>query len=428
MAFIPCQAGYAPHIRSTRRAVHVGDRRGRSSGRVRARGVRIGGQIVSAASASEFGSSGRDVETSSSEPAESMAQSGAATGNGVLVLGAVCVDFIARVQQFPQPDDKVRTESLDVLGGGNAANTATCLARLGAQVRFVSQVGTDANGQGCLDELAAEGIDVSYVCRSAQVDTPFTYVIVDEQTQTRTCIHTPSALELGPDQLDESMLDGISLVHLDGRHTLAAIQLAKWANARGIPVVLDVEKDRPHIRELLPLVDYIVTNAKYPLLFSPDSLGRRDAISKLLESCERVKFVLTTNGAEGSTMMRKLHPDDAQKDRDLLDEGPVMPTHTTWPPPAQCRDKCDLKYAVVMCPCWPIPASLRIVDSTGAGDAFIGGVCYGLLTGLSVERMMLLGSRVASAKLTKVGARAGIPRQSEIEPYLLRTARAPSSA
>ena len=50
--------------------------------------------------------------------------------SSVLIFGAACLDYIAEVNHFPQPDEKLRTNSLTICGGGNAGNTATCLSRL----------------------------------------------------------------------------------------------------------------------------------------------------------------------------------------------------------------------------------------------------------------------------------------------------------
>jgi sugar/nucleoside kinase (ribokinase family) len=73
----------------------------------------------------------------------------------------------------------------------------------------------------------------------------------------------------------------------------------------------------------------------------------------------------------------------------------------------------------VRCSAWPVD---KVVDSTGCGDAFIGGVGYGIVRGLDIDGMLLLAARVASAKIGKVGARSGLPRRQDIDPMLLEVA------
>jgi len=182
----------------------------------------------------------------------------------VLGLGTAGLDFLAVVSSFPQPDTKIRTSEFKMLGGGNCANTLTGLSRLQIASSLVSKCGDDVNGNQIAAELEADGVNTRYLVRKAGMYSPFTYVIVDAQENTRTCIHTPATEDLLLSDLAPEMLDGVDLVHLDGRHTTAAIQMAQWAVDRAIPVALDVERDRPGIRDLIPLVDFIFTNRQYP--------------------------------------------------------------------------------------------------------------------------------------------------------------------
>ncbi|XP_042515773.1 ribokinase-like isoform X6 [Macadamia integrifolia] len=81
----------------------------------------------------------------------------------VLGCGGVCMDFLAVVAAFPKPGDKIRSTTSKVQGGGNAANTLTCAARLGLNPRFISKVADDARGRAILEELKADGVDTSYI-------------------------------------------------------------------------------------------------------------------------------------------------------------------------------------------------------------------------------------------------------------------------
>jgi hypothetical protein len=116
----------------------------------------------------------------------------------VLGVGVAAVDFVAAVSAFPNPDDKIRSTSLTVAGGGNAANTLVALRRLGMPTALATHLGQDGNGQQIKAELASEGVDVARCVSSAGLTSPFTYIIVDESAATRTCIHTPIARDLDP--------------------------------------------------------------------------------------------------------------------------------------------------------------------------------------------------------------------------------------
>jgi sugar/nucleoside kinase (ribokinase family) len=221
----------------------------------------------------------------------------------VLGLGAACVDYVVQVDNYPPADAKVRTECFDTMGGGNCANTLTALSRLGVRSKILTKIGNDAIGEGVIKDLELEGIDVSLLKRY-EGPSASTYIIVDRTAHTRTCFHTPGKEELLPREVDPSIdLIGVDLLHLDGRMTLAAIKLAKSANTQGIPVTLDVEKDRPHLCELLPLADYIFTNSNFPATYT-DAPTRAQAMEKLLH-VGRAKMVVTTMGADGCLVMCK---------------------------------------------------------------------------------------------------------------------------
>ena len=136
-------------------------------------------------------------------------------------MGSVGMDFLASVASFPKPDDKMRTEELETQGGGNCGNALTAAARLlsgastsGSTVRVVSKIGTDAAGDAILKEFAADNIDTSNVLVTSD-KSPFTYIIVDRETNTRTCIHTPGEPYLEEEMTlaqIETILDGASAV------------------------------------------------------------------------------------------------------------------------------------------------------------------------------------------------------------------------
>jgi len=359
------------------------------------------------------------------------------SGPVVLGLGATALDYLATVERYPQPDEKIRSQSLTIQGGGNVANTLTALARLGVATRLATKLGDDAIGRDILAELQHEGVDTSFVAIKTNMNSPITYVIVDASTRTRTCIHTPAAEELlASDVVNRDALwERVALVHLDSRHTSAALALAREAVQRGIPVVLDIEKDRPHALDLVALADYIITNATYPLHFSAQpgmSANRLTALSGLVAIMDygRAAFAISTQGAEGSLMVRRRHNVDGlyalgHETEEPAPTGlPILVQSDTYPPATACGS-CEPQYDVLRCPAWPL--SRPVVDTTGAGDAYIAGVIYALLHGLSDGQAMALGSFVAAEKLAGPGARSALPRLEQVPPALRARVQAPSN-
>ncbi|KAJ9528646.1 hypothetical protein QJQ45_020380 [Haematococcus lacustris] len=475
----------------------------------------------------------------------------------VVGMGSCGVDYLASVAAFPKPDEKLRTDRLEVQGGGNAANALTAAARLGLQPLLVSKIGGDGLGDSILEELEGEGIDTSQVLRAAGSPSPFTYIIVDRQGGTRTCIHTPGeafAPEEVTEQLRQHSLQDARLVYFDGRLTEAALLLAAAARAAGVPVLVEAERLRPGLDQLLQLADCVVTSATFPQAWTGEPL-LSDALLASAQRLPRARFLLTTLGSAGSVMLVP-QPDGAvgsssaeedgssssrsssssrggrgQSDQaggEGLPLGQVMDqlrselaagaqgqgqeggagaagaaggqagaagTSSGAGPRPDCispsgvavrrgavastsrplalafsPDRCQAQAvqlateaatqaaalnadpgnasayqaagpqpvqeatdkpagglpagaAVLMAEVMlAAPAGLpedAVVDTTGAGDAFIGSVLYALAHGLPLPKMMQLASLVAASKCTQLGARPGLPHCSSIAPDLL---------
>lgn len=328
----------------------------------------------------------------------------------VLGLGVCGIDLLAYVDKYPHADAKIRTSDFKVQGGGNAGNTLTGLSRLGVPAEIMTKVGDDAYGKMIVDELAGDGLETGHIIRKAGISSPFTYVIVESEGQTRTCIHTPSE-DMTEEEITPALLEGIDFLHLDGRNTLAAIKLAKLARERNIPVMLDAEKDRPHLSELVPLCDYLATNTAFPKAFT-GAATTEEGMAALLK-LGHAKLICTTLGAKGSMVMGRKEDVDAAAagggKKVATSELPLATETSAYTPPTAGGGSME----IVKCAAWPVKEN-EIVDTTGAGDAFISGMIYGLIHQLSIPHMLNIASYVASEKLKAPGARAGLPRREKV--------------
>ena len=174
-----------------------------------------------------------------------------------------------------------------------------------------TQVGTDAMGDGIIDGLATEGIRTEHVCR-ADGPSPFTYIIVDRAGGTRTCIHTPGP-PMAPDDLPASAiahaLADAALVYFDGRLTETALLVAAAARTAGVPVLVEAERLRPNLEELLMLADYVVTSKHFPQDWSGEP-ELADALLVTLARLPKTKMLITTLGAKGSVLLERTSDDD----------------------------------------------------------------------------------------------------------------------
>lgn len=353
----------------------------------------------------------------------------------VLGCGGIGLDLLAAVASYPKPDDKIRSTSFQAQGGGNAGNALTCAARLGLKPRIISKVAGDAQGRGILEELEADGVDTSFLVVSPEGNSPFTYIIVDNETKTRTCIHTPGYPPMVPEDLSqsrlESALNGARLAYSDVRLHETALVVAKEATRKRIPILIDAEKKREGLNELLSFATYVVCAAKFPQVWTEASSVSTALLAMLLR-LPNVKFVIVTLGEDGCVMLeRSVNKAPESEDTDVeevLESLKQKIDYNSTTPSCVSSSVMNLRANGFGTLCGRLhvgtaekvpPAEL--VDTTGAGDAFIGAVLYALCADMPPERMLPFAAQVAACSCRALGARAGLPHRSNprLAPFLI---------
>jgi len=353
------------------------------------------------------------------------------------------IDIISVVAEFPKPDDKIKTIATDIQGGGNCGNALTLTSRLGVDCYLISKYGTDIIGKQILNTLITENIKIDYCISNDTIKSSFAYMIVDLKEKTRTSIFTPGDdLELSelPDKYHfmTEILPKIGLLYTDSRHTKVALQVASYAKEVNIPVIIDLEKDRPHLMQLLNYVDYVIESQQFANQYYTDILHKSSSDKNVLESAVELlktlpygKFVIVTLGNVGCVLVCKGKEIDHFVFSETVDT--VLPTVRHLNKlletinnyqQAQYKDEDGTIFRVLYHKAYPIDQA-RVVDTTGAGDAFIGAIGYCLLKSINenkkvnVERMLNFACYMAANKCLKMGARSGILKFNELNPQLL---------
>jgi len=321
--------------------------------------------------------------------------------SSILIFGAACLDYIASVNHFPQPDEKLRTNSLTICGGGNAANTATCLSRLGIKLKLLVKIGDDLNGKKILEDFQKEeNIDTSFILIQSLMTSPLTYVIVDITSKTRTCLFSANNEQILIDDIHLNYLDQINFIHFDSRSTEAAVYLAKLAKKKSILCSLDLERERPYLDQLIPLMDYIIATEDYSRNVCKD-LSLIQTAKRFLQTCQ---FVIITRGKNGSILIEQFNQKTYFPFEKNYNQGSIITQ--------------EIQEDLILwnCTAWPIQSE-EIIDTTGSGDAFIGGIIYGLLAEKlwSKDKLLRFASYIAMCKLKGIGARSSLPYISEID-------------
>ena len=365
-------------------------------------------------------------------------------------VGAVCQDLLAYLPRYPKRDEKARSTSFKMEGGGNCGNVVTAFARLLNAHRpegtwstmVVSKVGDDATGRSMRSDLEAEGVDCRALVTQPGATSPFTYIICDAETTSRTCIHTPLDEPLRPDEI--SSLDGFldevrraSLVYSDGRHTETAIAIAEAARQGGVPVLVDAEKPRPLLDDLLALADVVIAPESFLDGFRPEGTdAMRPAVAAMCASAlPRAKLVIITRGTLGSVAFA--HPNAGSCVRDapwvavpepdavdaLIDATTTRSKDATTPGGPGAMPALGLAagsqiYGATadggVALCTSARLSSDVADTTGAGDAFIAAVGFAIACTpeAPLGKVMAFASAVAACKCTALGARSGLPQDA----------------
>ena len=367
----------------------------------------------------------------------------------VVSVGVAAIDYVATVDQFPKPDAKIRSTSLVVQGGGNAANTASALGRLTPYVtssKLVTVLGDDDNGNAITQGLSDSLVQV--VAEQVLGGTsPFTYILSCQADLTRTCIHQRATADLSQDfVLNHPSAKALweptatTAVHFDVRYPQASMAIAKLCRNLGIPYSVDVERPRQGVLELLQGATVVICNAEYcqtVLSSSKDGNSDKPPPEQLRQVMQmqapHTKVAIQTMGSQGSILIC-LDETDTRRIAELagvtmdLDSDPISvdsslsspSSPSSWTPP-QVKVTQD---GVLTCSVVP---NMDVVDTTGAGDAFIGGflAAYwqqpsrvaeqeGQVGGVGQDprflaRALRIATWIAAHQISKTGARQGLP-------------------
>src|SRR5262249_42608143 len=151
------------------------------------------------------------------------------------------------------------------LPGGQMATAAAVCARLGWRARYVGSFGDDDLAEAGRESLVREGVDVGAAWNVAGATSQFAVVIVDEQSGERTVLwHRHPDLRILPEDVSRDAVTSGRVLLVDCHETAGAATAARYAREAGIPTVIDVEKVRPGVSELLRQIDVILAAEHFP--------------------------------------------------------------------------------------------------------------------------------------------------------------------
>ncbi|WP_087484807.1 ribokinase [Brachybacterium massiliense] len=298
----------------------------------------------------------------------------------ITVVGSINVDLIAQVRRHPMPGETLHGTGGQMLPGGKGANQAVAAAKLGGDVRMIGAVGTDTQAEVGLAGLRAAGVDLTGV-REIEGPTGLAIVTVAEDGE-----NTIVVIAGANDSVDT-----------------AQVTEAKEVIAASAIVVCQGEIPREGIEAL-------------PALVSGRFLHNPAPVMELDPAVLRASDPLVVNEHEAALVLAQLAPgaevpEAPERIVGALREAGITSVVLTLGAQGSLVADADGTHR--------IPAArVTAVDTTGAGDAFIGALAVGLASGESLPAAARLASRVGAFAATGQGAQPSYPSTGDELPQL----------
>lgn len=300
----------------------------------------------------------------------------------IVVVGSLNVDLVVRSPRFPKPGETIRGDDLATIPGGKGANQAVAAARLGGQVAMLGCVGADAFGSMLIENLKQNHVDTRRVLRDGSAATGTAIIVVDANGENSIILSPGANGKIKKGDIEPAVLQGARVLLLQFEIPMeAVVHAARLAKERRVKVIVNPAPAHDMPDELLKCADYLLPNeTELALLTGKDTKDKASLEAAAQSLVKRgAKNVIVTLGARGALITTRL----SKK---------YVPTYKVKP-----------------------------VDTTGAGDAFIGGLAFALVRRQSLQDAVQYGCACGALATTKFGAQPSLPTADEVR-KLMRSA------
>lgn len=297
----------------------------------------------------------------------------------ITVVGSLNMDLVIRSPRIPQPGETIIGSDFQTIPGGKGANQAVAAARLGAQVSMVGMLGDDSFADILLDNLAASGVDSTFVTKDRQAATGVALIVVDDRGENSIVVASGTNMQVGETQVDaaEHVIADSDVLIMQLEIPLPAVmRAARIARENGVPVVLNPAPARELPENFISLVDVLVPNETEVALLS--GLGS--------ESTEELKQA-------GRSLLK-------------LGAGAVVITLGKRGALLTDQDHDCLQFAAF---------KIEPVDTTAAGDAFVAGLAVHLGAGNTLADSIHWGNAAGALAAMRFGAQTSAPGNNEVQ-------------
>jgi ribokinase len=298
----------------------------------------------------------------------------------ITVVGSLNMDLVVRTPRIPQPGETIIGTDFLLIPGGKGANQAVAAGKLLAEVRMIGRVGRDDFGQALLDNLARVGVNTDWVTRDEEAATGIALITVETSGQNNIVLAPGANMRVTAADLEaaEEVIAQSSMLLAQLETPMPAIQRAmELAKKHGVTTVLNPAPAQPLPEAVLRCVDYLVPNETETHLLTGLPVETPEHYAAAAERLRQmgVGRVILTLGARGAYL-------STAENNQLFPAFPIRP-----------------------------------VDTTAAGDAFMGGFAAALAEGDPLEQAVRRGNAAGALSATRLGAQPSMPTRAEWEQF-----------
>jgi ribokinase len=301
------------------------------------------------------------------------------------VIGSTNMDLTTTVERMPVWGETVLARHFETSFGGKGANQAVAAAKLGAEVVMVSDLGDDTLGDSALNNFESYGIDTQHVRRIPNQSTGTATILVDQSSGDNAILIVAGAngdLSSADVAAASEALKGCDLILLQLEIQLETAYAAiRFARKNGVRTVLNPAPARRNLdMEIVTQASFLIPNETELAIMTDMPVASEAELSAAAQSFveKGVETVIVTLGARGALIAT---PEGARRIE---------------------------------------PVKVEAVDTTGAGDAFIGSFARYLAAGLSLDAALAQATRYAAFSVTRRGAQKSFATEAEFEAFSAR--------
>jgi ribokinase len=298
------------------------------------------------------------------------------------VIGSTNMDLTTTVERMPVWGETVLAAHFETSFGGKGANQAVAAAKLGSEVVMVTNIGDDTLGDSALKNFESYGINTRHVRRIPNQSTGTATILVDKTSGDNSILIVAGANgDLSSADVDAASeaLKGCDLILLQLEIQLETAYAAlRFARKNGVRTVLNPAPARRNLdMEVVTQASFLIPNESELAILTDMPVESEDEIAAAAQNLVKqgVETVIVTLGARGSLLAT---PEGSRR---------------------------------------IAPIKVQAVDTTGAGDAFIGSFARYLAGGLALEAALVEATRYSAFSVTRHGAQKSYPTEAEFAAF-----------